>query len=69
MITSNEIMNVVLPVVALRKKELHNKMLSVATDEELITLKRNYEEYSKFENWLTREMKASESTLFRELNK
>lgn len=68
MITSLELKNVVLPCVALRKHELHNRMLS-CTEEELIKLRIAIDEYKRFENFLTTELKKEESSFIRELNK
>lgn len=69
MITFSDIKNVALPCVALRKKELHQRMLSTSTDDELISLKRCIDEYSKFERFLTNECKKENSSYLQDLNK
>lgn len=68
-VTRDDLKNVVLPCVALRKTYLHNKMLTATDDSELIRLKRCIEEFARFENFIAKEMKAEQSNLLDELNK
>lgn len=70
MIDSIDLTSKVLPVVALRKQEIHNEMKGAAiTDEALIVLKRIYEEYTRFERYISNEAKKEHSELINELNK
>lgn len=68
MITFTDIKNVALPCVALRKTELHNRMLNCPL-EELEALRIAIDEYSKFERFLTNECKKENSSYLHELNK
>lgn len=68
--TAYDLTEKVLPVVALRKKEIHESMIAPATtDESLLNMKRIYEEYTRFERYLLNESKKERSSLINELNK
>ncbi|WEF29979.1 hypothetical protein PYR66_09930 [Klebsiella aerogenes] len=68
MITTEQLKDVVLPVVALRKKELHKTMLTCPFDN-LETVRIAIDEYTKLERFISNEMKKESSDFLNELNK
>lgn len=68
MINLNDLKNVVLPCVALRKETLHKQMLSCPI-EELEKLRFAVDEYTKFERFISNELKKETSSYLTELNK
>lgn len=68
MILNDDLKNVVLPCVALRKKKLHETMLTCPHDE-LMKVRIAIEEYTKLERFISTEMKKEHSDFLHELNK
>lgn len=68
MINTDNLKNVVLPCVALRKQDLHNTMLTCPI-ENLEALRIAIDEYTKFERFLANELKKDSSDFLTKLNK
>lgn len=68
MITSEQIKDVVLPLLAARKEQLHEKMLTCEF-EKLATYRMAIDEYKSFENFLERELKKESSEFLKQFNK